>query len=570
MRGGRLIAIVGPSGAGKDRVIEGIAQAAPHIVPVTRVITRAPDLPGEASIHVSPQDFAEMREDDAFCLHWSAHGLRYGIPAQVVSDVRGGGQRIVNLSRGVLSEARALFPDLLVLHVTARPETLARRLMGRQRETEAEIDGRMSRATPDLPVGIQCLDLPNDGPLEETVARALRMICATGAPSARRRAPEGEAPMRLANARLVLADRVVTGEIVLEGGQIAEITERAGVPPGATDCDGDLILPGLVELHTDNLERHIEPRPAVMFPPVSALLAHDGELASTGITTVFDAMRIGSIQSEATNYARYARDLATELMRLRRKGVLKISHFLHLRAEICSETLLEELAEFGPEDRVGILSLMDHTPGQRQFRDLDKLRTYWSGKRGLNDAEFDAHVAHLTGLAARYGKAHAEAAVTEAQRFGAVLASHDDTTADHVRASHENRTGLAEFPTTVEAAEACRDHGIAIMMGAPNILRGESHSGNVSALDLAQRDLLDLVSSDYVPSALLLAAFRLAELWADLPRAIRTVTDGPARAAGLRDRGRLEAGLRADLLRVRCLESTPVIRGVWSIGRRVA
>ena len=377
------------------------------------------------------------------------------------------------------------------------------------------------------------------------------------------------AQVRLANARLVLPDRVVTGEIVSEAGRIVDITERGDLPPGSVDCDGDLILPGLVELHTDNLERHLEPRPGVMFPPVSALLAHDAELASTGITTVFDAMRVGSIQSGATNYARYARDLATELMRLRGTGVLKISHFLHLRAEICSETLLDELAEFGPEDRVGILSLMDHTPGQRQFRDLAKLRTYLSGKRGMTDAAFDAHVSHLTGLQARHGAAHAEGAVTEARRLCAVLASHDDTTPEQVRLSRDNGTAFAEFPTTIEAAMACRDHGMAIMMGAPNILRGESHSGNVSALDLARCDVLDIVSSDYVPSALLVSAFRLAEIWSDLPRAIRTVTDSPARAAGLRDRGRLEVGLRADILRVRRLDLTPVIRSVWTQGQRV-
>ncbi len=576
MSEGRLVAVVGPSGAGKDRVIEEIARAVPDITPVRRVITRAPDLPGETSIPVSPQHFADMRANGAFCLHWCAHGLSYGIPAQVLADVQGGAQRIVNLSRGVLIEAQALFPELLVLHVTARPETLARRLAGRQRETEAEIDERMSRGTPDLPKDIRCFDLPNDGPLEDTVSRALRMIGANAAGAAggglqpeRRPAPTGEAPVRLANARLVLADRVVTGEIVLKDGCIAAITERDGVPPGAIDCDGDLILPGLVELHTDNLERHIEPRPGVMFPPVSALLAHDAELASIGITTVFDAMRVGSMQSGAANHARYARDLATELMRLRGMGVLKISHFLHLRAEICSETLLEELAEFGPDDRVGILSLMDHTPGQRQFRDLAKLRTYLSGKRGMTEDEFDAHVAHLTGLQARHGAAHADGAVTEARRLGAVLASHDDTTPEQVRVSRDNGTAFAEFPTTTEAALACRDHGMAVMMGAPNILRGGSHSGNVSALDLARRDLLDLVSSDYVPSALLLSAFRLAGIWSDLPRAVRTVTDSPARAVGLHDRGRLAEGLRADLLRIRCLDQTPILRGVWSQGHRI-
>jgi alpha-D-ribose 1-methylphosphonate 5-triphosphate diphosphatase len=379
----------------------------------------------------------------------------------------------------------------------------------------------------------------------------------------------GAGRVRLANARLVLADRIVTGEIVSEAGRIVGITERGDLPPGSVDCDGDLILPGLVELHTDNLERHLEPRPGVTFPPVSALLAHDAELASTGITTVFDAMRVGSIRSGTAHYARYARDLATELMRLRARGVLKVSHFLHLRAEICSETLLEELAEFGPDDRVGILSLMDHTPGQRQFRDMAKLRTYLSGKRGMTDAEFDAHVAHLAALQARHGATHAEGAVAEARRLGAVLASHDDTTHDQVRVSRDNGTAFAEFPTTVQAALACRAHGMAIMMGAPNILRGESHSGNVSALDLARRECLDIISSDYVPSALLMSAFRLAGIWSDLPRAIRTVTDGPARAVGLRDRGRLETGLRADLLRVRPLDGAPVIRSVWREGQRV-
>jgi len=390
-------------------------------------------------------------------------------------------------------------------------------------------------------------------------ASSLTKACDTSVP----------ADLCLANAQLVLEDRVALGSITIEQGQITEITESAAIPDGAIDCGGDLVLPGLVELHTDNVERHIEPRPSVDWPHLPALLAHDAELASTGITTVFDAMRVGSIHSGKGRYIDYARKLADELLAARAEGMFKISHFLHLRAEICSETLLDELAGFGPDDRVGIVSLMDHTPGQRQFRDLTALKTYVAKKRGMNDAEFADHVQNLLGLQKRFGAKHETGAVAEAARLGAVLASHDDTTAEHVKTSAANGVGFAEFPTTVEAAETCREHGIAIMMGAPNLIRGGSHSGNVAAEDLARRGLLDIVSSDYVPSALLLSAFYLARLWDDLPRAVATVTRNPAMAARLNDRGILRVGLRGDVLRVRQMGQTPLLRGVWSQGQKI-
>ncbi len=359
------------------------------------------------------------------------------------------------------------------------------------------------------------------------------------------------------------------GSATITDGMITEVSEGNNVPTGATDCAGDYVMPGLVELHTDNLERHIEPRPKVDWPHLPALIAHDAELASTGITTVFDAMRVGSILNAKAGYAPYARNLATELLNTRAAGHFRISHFLHLRAEICSETLLDEMAAFGPADRIGIVSLMDHTPGQRQFRDLVKLKAYIAKKRGMTDADFDAHVANLKRLQSTYAAAHEAGAVREAARFGAVLASHDDTTAAQVDVSHKNGVRFAEFPTTHAAAEACRDKGVAIMMGAPNIIRGASHSGNVSAGDLVDADLLDIVSSDYVPSALLLSAFHLAARWNDLPRAISCVTDNPAQAVKLSDRGRIEVGLRGDILRVKTVGTVPLIRGVWSHGVRV-
>ncbi len=375
--------------------------------------------------------------------------------------------------------------------------------------------------------------------------------------------------MTLANARIVLPEGTVLGALRVEDGRIAAIGAGSDVPVGAVDLEGDLLLPGLVELHTDNLERHIEPRPAVAWPHASAIVAHDAELAGVGITTVFDALRVGSMRAPGSSYVEYARPLATEILGLRAAGALRISHFLHLRAEVCSETLVAELDAFGPEDRIGIVSLMDHTPGQRQFRDVEKLRIYHDGRhrQGLS---FEDHLAAQRAMTEAHGPLHEAAAVAAAGRLGAVLASHDDTDAGHVAASAAHGARIAEFPTTREAAAACRAAGIAVMMGAPNLIRGGSHSGNVAAAELAEAGLLDIVSSDYVPSALLAAGLMLGDLWGDLARGVATVTAAPARAAGLDDRGRIAPGLRADLVRVARVGGAAVARGTWVAGARVA
>ncbi|GFE66135.1 alpha-D-ribose 1-methylphosphonate 5-triphosphate diphosphatase [Litoreibacter roseus] len=375
----------------------------------------------------------------------------------------------------------------------------------------------------------------------------------------------------LANAQLVLPDEVVQGAVSVEDGRIVQIDTGTTHADDAIDCDGDYIAPGLIELHTDNLERHITPRPRVDWPHKAAIIAHDAELAGTGITTVFDAIRVGSIVSDHNaRYSKYARQMADEILAMRAAGALRISHHLHLRAEICSETLLEEMEEFGDADRVGIVSLMDHTPGQRQFRDLVKFEDYVCGKHGLSKEGFGEYIEFLYGLQERLGARHEAGAVKAAARYGATLASHDDTTAEQVAVSAGHGVSIAEFPTTEEAAVASRDSGIGIIMGAPNLVRGGSHSGNVAAQDLAQSDLLDILSSDYVPAALLLGAVRLGELWGNMARGLATVTAAPARYVGLSDRGRIAEEMRADLTRFRVVGDAPVVRGVWVEGRRVA
>ena len=261
--------------------------------------------------------------------------------------------------------------------------------------------------------------------------------------------------------------------------------------------------------------------------------------------------------------------MADEILASRNLGLLRISHHLHLRAEICSETLADELAEFTADDRIGIVSMMDHTPGQRQFSDISKFETYVRGKHGMSLADFEDYIAFLYGLQARLGTVHEEATVAAAARLGATLASHDDTTAEQVAVSHAHGVTVAEFPTTSEAADACHASGIATIMGAPNLIRGGSHSGNVAAADLARIDRLDILSSDYVPSGLLMAAVQLGDIWGDLARGMMTVTGRPAQAVGLADRGVLQEGLRADLICFSVQDGTPILQETWSAGRRV-
>ena len=220
-----------------------------------------------------------------------------------------------------------------------------------------------------------------------------------------------------ANASLILRDRVARGSLVVRDGLIADLDESGAAPAGAIDCGGDFIAPGMVELHTDNLERHIQPRPGVGWPHAAAIVAHDAELASVGITTVFDALRVGSIEEDEAEYPRYARPLASEILAMIATAALRISHYIHLRAEVCSQTLVAELDEFDAGDRVKLVSLMDHTPGQRQFRDIAKLAKYVQGKHRMSDEAFADHVRRLTDLQQRFGAQHEAAAVAVAQRL---------------------------------------------------------------------------------------------------------------------------------------------------------
>ncbi len=370
-------------------------------------------------------------------------------------------------------------------------------------------------------------------------------------------------------ARLVLADSVVAGGLAAEGGIITEI----GVSPGQTgvDFDGDYLIPGLVELHTDQLENHYRPRPGVFWNPMAAIQAHDAQLATSGITTVFDALRIGS-DVEMPGLADHVDVLLGAVEKAIAEDRLRADHKVHLRCELPSYDVVEHFERFYRLPIVRLASVMDHTPGQRQYQTVEKFRQYYKERMRFSDAEMDAYIANRHDEQARYSDKHRRAIFALGMAAGIAFASHDDATPEHVAESFADGVKIAEFPTTLVAAEVSHAAGLAVLMGAPNIVRGGSHSGNISAAALARAGVLDVLSSDYIPFALLQAAFVLPQQVAEvsLPAAIAMVTRTPARAVGLDDRGELAVGKRADLVRVRLIDGTPVVKGVWRQGERVA
>ncbi len=372
------------------------------------------------------------------------------------------------------------------------------------------------------------------------------------------------------NARIVTPGTVIeNGALATEGPVIVDVGDACS-PRGATiDFEGDLLLPGLVELHTDNIERHMAPRPGVSWPTRNAIVAHDAEMAAAGFTTVLDAVRIGDIWKDEAFDERVPSTLDA-IGRLNDAGLTRAEHFVHLRCEICHGSTAETFERVSGVPGVRLVSLMDHTPGQRQFVDADKLKFYYVQKYGMTDAQFERFVAERLAAHELYSASNRRRIVERARNAGHALASHDDATLAHVDEAIADGVSIAEFPTTVTAAKASHEAGLAVMIGGPNLVLGGSQSGNVAAIELARAGAADIISSDYVPASALTGAFALAAaIGLDLPEAIRTVSLNPARAIGCADRGELAPRKRADLLRVRLVDGSPIIREVWRSGERV-
>jgi len=325
-----------------------------------------------------------------------------------------------------------------------------------------------------------------------------------------------------------------------------------------------------VDLHTDSLEKHYFPRPNIDWAPASAAVTHDGCCLSVGVTTVFNSLSVGSYASSARD-ANNLRRLVDGLLAARRAGMLKGDHRIHWRCETTADDLSERLDLLADHPMTSLFSLMDHTPGQRQYRNLERHLAGWRDG-GMSEAAALDRLADARDRQARNAARHRRLVAEMARERGLPLASHDDEEVAHVDEAADLGATIAEFPVTLEAARRSRERGMTIVMGGPNLIRGGSYSGNVPAADLARAGLLDGFASDYVPRSLIECAFRMAAepyCWS-LPDAVALVSRIPALAAKLEDRGAIHAGLRADLVRVRVIEGLPTVRGVWAAGVRVA
>jgi alpha-D-ribose 1-methylphosphonate 5-triphosphate diphosphatase len=363
--------------------------------------------------------------------------------------------------------------------------------------------------------------------------------------------------MWVTDARLVLPDQVIEhGALRLEGGRIVEI--REGDAPGAAiHAGGLMILPGLIDVHGDMLERDMEPRPKVRFPVDLVVHELDKRLAATGITTAFAAISLdwpGTVTRLRSSEAAQAMISAIHDLR----PSLLTDFLVHVRFEITVPQAGEYLTAMLEADEVHLVSLTDHTPGQGQYRDIEKyirtMREWHQEKEGLHltDEDMRQRIVERT-------KPVGWQAVNDVARIArerhVILASHDDDTEEKVALMAGLGSTISEFPVSLEAAEAARTRGMHVVMGAPNALRGASHSGNLSALDGIEAGVVDTLASDYFPAAMLHAALAVAERGLlSLPEAVRLVTLNPADGVGLSDRGALEVGRLADLVLV---ETTP-------------
>lgn len=367
----------------------------------------------------------------------------------------------------------------------------------------------------------------------------------------------------LTNCHIVLANDVAADcALLIEDGCIAAIEPADTRNTEAIDLAGAYVIPGLIDLHCDALEKEVEPRPNVLFPLDFAIAQADRRNALAGITTVFHALSFAHGELGVRN-----RDKAAEIARkVKSYNQEIIENRVHGRYEITDPESLALMSSLIEEGALDFVSVMDHTPGQGQFKDLAAYRGYLEKTYAKSTAEAEK----LIQIKLETGKGaleRVERLAAKAYAFGIRVASHDDDSRQRVQVMSALGVTVSEFPVNRDAARASFDKGLWTVFGAPNILRGGSQNGSMKALEAVQEGVAGCLCSDYHPGTLLAAVFQLhRRSQIDLADAVRLVTSNPARAAGYDDRGVIEVGKKADLAGVRLINEMACVSHLWVSG----
>jgi len=371
----------------------------------------------------------------------------------------------------------------------------------------------------------------------------------------------------LTHAVVVLADELRPNlTVLIEGDRIAALDPDHTAGAVEIDLDGQILIPGMIDLHCDALEKDVEPRPGVTFPIDLACAQADRRNAAAGVTTVFHALSFANREFGVRN-----NQVAAQIGRAIHdwQPHALVDNKFHARFEINDPTAQPILSSLLDEGVIDLISFMDHSPGQGQFRDVESFRRYIASAYKTDDTALDEIIAQKA-TAALGATARMQQLAAQARHCNITIASHDDDTDAKIAIVGELGATISEFPINLETALVARARGMSTLFGAPNILRGKSQSGNMRALDAVTAGVADCLCSDYSPVALLPAVMKLTELAGiSLERAVAFVTRNPARVAGLHDRGEISAGKRADLVAVQRIGNLPHPAQVWSGGRLV-
>nr|WP_314359854.1 alpha-D-ribose 1-methylphosphonate 5-triphosphate diphosphatase [uncultured Achromobacter sp.] len=371
----------------------------------------------------------------------------------------------------------------------------------------------------------------------------------------------------LTHARVIMPDRVLENSAVLiDDGRIVAIEPDGARADRVVDLQGQTLMPGLIDLHCDAIEKEAEPRSRVLFPFDFAVAQVDRRNAAAGITTPFHALSFANNEWGVRNN-QTAAQVVRAVHAFRPHSL--VDNRVHCRYEVTDPTSVDVLRALMDEGAVDLLSVMDHSPGQGQFKTLESYLQYMMGNHAMSREQAE-EAAHAKTRAKEGAVTRVQALLAHAHALGIATASHDDDSVQRIATMRNLGVSMSEFPITLDTARAAVSCGLPTILGAPNVLRGQSQSGSMRAIDAIRAGVASCLCSDYQPSTLIAAAFAVAAQ-TDLswPQAIALVTANPADACGLADRGRIAVGQRADLVAVAQVGALPLISHTWSAGRLV-